>query len=337
MQIVLFTMFLTGITETQTSIATLVGRITDPSHAGVPGATIQVRNVNTNESRTAQSQADGEYTLSNLPPGTYEVIVDKTGFRRLRESNLELQVEQTARLDAQLLIGTTSETVEVKADVPLLNTETSSRGDVITSTEITEMPLNGRDFNDLAFLVAGVQPAEQGGKGSPYVANGARADASNVLIDGLNDENPRDAGAQARPPLDSLQEFKFQTSGYSAEYGRLAGGVVSMVLKSGGNQLHGALFEYFRNDLLDARNFFDAGKSELRRNQFGGTISGPVIIPKLYNGRDKTFYFVSWESFRGVQGSNSLGIVPTTLERNGDFSQSFDANGKPILIKDPSL
>src|SRR5216684_1525724 len=337
MRIVFFTLFVTGIAAAQTPSATLVGRITDPSHAGIPAATVQVRNVNTNESRTAQSQADGEYTVSNLPPGTYEVIVDKAGFRRLHESNLELQVEQTARLDAQLQIGTTTETVEVKADVPLLNTETSSRGDVITSTEITEMPLNGRDFNDLAFLVAGVQPAEQGGKGSPYVANGARADASNVLIDGLNDENPRDAGAQARPPLDSLQEFKFQTSGYSAEYGRLAGGVVSMVLKSGGNQLHGALFEYLRNDLFDARNFFDAGKSELRRNQFGGTLSGPVIIPKLYNGRDKTFYFVSWESFRGVQGSNSLGVIPTTLERGGDFSQSFDATGKLILIKDPLL
>src|ERR1700687_384930 len=257
-----------AVAAAQTPSATLVGRITDGSHAGVPGASIQVRNVNTNESRTAQSQSDGEYTVSNLSPGSYEVIIDKAGFRRLHESNLELQVEQTARLDAQLQIGTTTETVEVKADVPLLNTETSSRGDVITSNEIREMPLNGRDFNDLAFLVAGVQPAEQGGKGSPYVVNGARADASNVLIDGLNDQNPRDAGAQARPPADSLQEFKLQTSGYSAEYGRLAGGVVSMVLRSGGNQFHGALFEFLRNDLFDARNFFDQRKSELRRNQF---------------------------------------------------------------------
>jgi outer membrane receptor protein involved in Fe transport len=338
MRITFITLFVTGIAAAQTPSATLVGRITDASHAGVPAANIQVRNVNTNESRTAQSQFDGEYTVSNLSPGTYEVTVDKTGFRRLHESNLELQVEQTARLDAQLQVGATTETVEVKADVPLLNTETSSRGDVITSHEITEMPLNGRDFNDLAFLVAGAQPAEQGGKGSPYVVNGARADASNVLIDGLNDQNPRDAGAQARPPLDSLQEFKLQTSGYSAEYGRLAGGVVSMVLRSGGNQLHGALFEFVRNDLFDARNFFDqSNKSELRRNQFGGTISGPLSIPKLYNGRDKTFYFVSWESFRQVQGSNSLGIVPTSLERQGDFSQSFDANGKLILIKDPLL
>src|SRR6266849_3769411 len=292
MRIVFFTLFVTGIAAAQTPSATLVGRVTDPSHAGVRGATIQVRNVNTNESRTVQSQADGEYTLSNLPPGTYEVIVDKAGFRRLHESNLELQVEQTARLDAQLLIGTTSETVEVKADVPLLNTETSSRGDVITSTEITEMPLNGRDFNDLAFLVAGVQPAEQGGKGSPYVVNGARADASNVTIDGINDQNSRDAGAQARPPLDSLQEFKLLTTGYSAEYGRLAGGVVNMVVRSGGNQVHGSLFEYVRNDLFDARNFFDVGKSELRRNQFGATLSGPLVVPKLYNGHDRTFYLV---------------------------------------------
>ncbi len=197
------------------------------------------------------------------------------------------------------------------------------------------MPLNGRDFNDLAFLVPGVQPAEQGGKGSPYVINGARADASNVIIDGLNDENPRDAGAQARPPLDSLQEFKLETSGYSAEYGRLAGGVVNMVLRSGSNQIHGSLFEFVRNDLFDARNFFDVQKSELRRNQFGGTLGGPIVIPKLYNGHDRTFYLVSWESYRQVEGSNSIGVVPTALERQGNFSQSRDATGKLILIKDP--
>src|SRR5258708_2428719 len=324
-----------GFAAAQTPTATLVGRITDASHAGVPAATIQVRNVNTNQLRTAQSQADGEYTVSNLTPGVYEVVIDKPGFKQLRESNLELQVEQTARLDAYLQVGAVTETVEVTADVPLVNTETSSRGDVIVTREIGEMPLHGRDFNDLAFLVAGVQPAEQGGKGSPYVVNGARADASNVTIDGLNDQNSRDAGAQARPPLDSLQEFKLQTSGYSAEYGRLAGGVVNMVIRSGGNQVHGSLFEYVRNDLFDARNFFDVGKSELRRNQFGATLSGPLAIPKLYNGHDRTFYLVSWESYRQVQGSNSIGVIPTALERQGDFSQSRDATGKLILVKDP--
>jgi len=321
----------------QTPTATLVGRVTDATKAPVAAAEIKVRNVNTNLVREAASHDNGEYTVSSLPPGVYDVTIAKSGFQTIRETALELQVGQTARLDAQLNVGAVTESIEIKAEVPLLNTETSSRGDVVTTKELTEMPLNGRDFNDLAFLVAGVQPAEQGGKGSPYVANGARADASNVTIDGINDQNPRDAGAQARPPLDALQEFKFQTSGYSAEYGRLAGGVVNMVLRSGGNQLHGSLFEFVRNDLFDARNFFDINKSELRRNQFGGTLSGPITLPHLYSGHDRTFFLASWESFRGVVGSNSIGVIPTALERQGNFSKSVDASGKPILIKDPLL
>src|SRR4029077_9034254 len=193
----------------------------------------------------------------------------------------------------------------------------------------------GRDFTDLAFMVAGVAPSEPSAKGGPMSVNGSRADGSNVLIDGLNDQNPRDGGAQIAPPLDSLQEFKMQTSGYSAEYGRLAGGVMNMVLKSGGNQVHGGLFEFLRNDLFDARNFFDAGKSKLRRNQFGATVSGPVVIPKLYNGHDRTFFLVSWESYRQVQAQTQLDTVPTPLERQGNFSQSVDSSGKPIALKDP--
>jgi outer membrane receptor protein involved in Fe transport len=245
-------------------------------------------------------------------------------------------VEQTARVDARLEIGAVTEAIEIKADVPLINTETFTRGETITPREVQEMPLNGRNFNDLAFLVPGVQPSEQSAKGSEYVTNGVRADGSGVIVDGLNNENPRDAGSQAQPPLDSLLEFKFETSGYSAQYGRLAGGVVNMVLKTGANDLHGALFEYLRNDLFDARNFFDgAHKSELRRNQFGGTLSGPVTIPRLYNGHDRTFFLVAWESFRGVAGNNDIGIVPTAAERQGDFTQDYNATGQLVLIKDP--
>lgn len=324
-----------GLMPAQTPAATLVGRVIDSSRASVADASIRVRDVNTNEIRTARSSAEGEYTVSSLSPGTYEVTVEKTGFKMTRETALELAVDQTARLDVVLQVGSVSESIDVQATVPLLNTETSSRGDVIAPREITEMPLNGRDFNDLAFMVPGVQTAEEGGKGSPYVVNGARADASNVTVDGFNNQNPRDAGAQARPPLESLQEFKLQTSGYSAEYGRLAGGVVTMALKSGGNQFHGSTFEYLRNDLFDARNFFDAGKSKLRRNQFGASVSGPVVIPHVYNGHDKTFFLASWESFRGTAGSSSLGVIPTDLERGGNFSKSFDATGKLVLIKDP--
>ena len=324
-----------GIAAAQSPSASLVGRIVDASSAAVVGATVRVHNVDTNELRTTVTKVDGEYSVAALQPGNYEVSVEKEGFKLLRQEHLNLQVGQTARVDGTLQVGATSTSVDVEATVPLVNTETSSRGDVIAPAELTQMPLNGRDFNDLAFMVPGVQASEQGSKGSPYVVNGARADASNVTIDGFNDQNPRDAGAQARPPLESLQEFKLQTSGYSAEYGRLAGGVVTMALKSGGNTPHGALFEYLRNDMFDARNFFDADKSKLRRNQFGASFSGPVVLPKLYNGHDKTFFLASWESFRGIAGTSQLGLIPTALERQGDFSQTFGSNGKLTTIKDP--
>lgn len=319
----LLTFMLAGIGMAQEPTATLVGRVTDTSHASVAGAEIKVSNVNTNQSRTGRSGADGEYTVSNLLPGVYDVTIDKAGFKQLHETKLELKADQTARLDAHLEVGAVSQTIEITAQVPLINTETSSKGDVVAPNEIAEIPLNGRDFNDLAFTVPGVQPGEQGAKGSKYVVNGARADSSNVIIDGFNDENARDAGVQVSPPLDALQEFKFQTSGYSAEYGRLAGGVVNMLLKSGGNRFHGSLFEFVRNDMFDARNFFDlTTKNKLRRNQFGGTLTGPVVIPKLYDGHDRTFFMVSWESQRQVQGSPSISIVPSLLERQGNFSQS---------------
>jgi hypothetical protein len=328
-------LLLSEIALAQTPTATLVGHITDATRASILGASVKIRNVETNELRGVESGVDGQFTAADLKPGFYEVTVEKAGFKTARDQSVELQVGQTARLDITLEVGSAAQSVEVTASVPSVNTENATRGDVIAPNEIAEMPLNGRDFNDLAVLVAGVQPAEQSAKGSPYVVNGARADASNVTIDGLNDFNPRDAGAQARPPLDSLQEFKLQTSGFSAEYGRLAGGVVTMALKSGGNQLHGSIFELVRNDPFDARNFFDAGKSELRRNQFGATVTGPLEIPRLYHGRDRTFFLVSWESTRQVSGSSNLGVVPSLLERQGDFSQSYDANGKLILLKDP--
>lgn len=333
--IVVMVIILTSVLSAQQLTATLVGDVTDTARARIPNADIRVRNVDTNQVRTGKSNASGEYTISELPPGVYEVTIGKTGFKQLRETSLELKVDETARLDARLEVGSVSESVEVTADVPLLNTETSSRGDIVSPTEIEQMPLNGRNFDDLTFFVPGVQTAEQGGKGSPYVINGARADANGVYINGINDENPRDAGAQAQPPLDSLQEFKLETSGYSAEYGRLAGGVVNMSLKTGTNGYHGSIFEFVRNDFFDASNYF-GGTSKLRRNQFGGTLGGPVQIPKLYNGHDRTFFLVSWESYRQVQGTNSIGIVPTPLEISGDFSKSVDSKGNPILLKDPT-
>ena len=140
------------------------------------------------------------------------------------------------------------------------------------------------------------------------------------MVDGFSNQNPRGGSSQTTPNLDAMEEFKMKTSGYAPEYGRLAGGVMNMVLKTGGNQVHGSTFEFLHNDLFDARGFFDAGKSKLRQNQFGGTLGGPVFIPKVYNGHDHTFFLFSWESFRQTQGSSNLGLVPTAAQRAGSFA-----------------
>ncbi len=320
----------------QSTNAGFVGIIRDSSGAAVPGAAIRARNVNTNLLREALSEHDGGFSVPNLAPGPYELMVEKTGFQTLREKGIELQVNQTARMELQLKVGTLSEAVEVKAQAPLINTENAARGDVVAAEELAEMPLDGRNFEDLAFLVPGVQRNAEGNTtGSPFAINGARSDNTNFYLDGFNNRDPRRGGAQASPNLDSMQEFKMETGGYSAEYGRLAGGVMSVVLKSGANNVRGSLFEYVRNDKFDARNFFSPDKNKLRRNQFGATFSGPVWIPRLYNGRNRTFFFFSWESYRNVAGENRLSRVPTAPERAGDFSQTLDAGGKLVPLKDP--
>ena len=306
----------------QSPNATLVGEVVDTSGAPVAGATLEVRNQNSNEVHRGASDEKGEFTIPNLAPGPYDVAITREGFRATRQTNLVLEMEQVARLKFRLELGEVSQSVVVKATAaPLINTENGTKGEVVVTEQIVEMPLNGRDFSDLALLVPGVSPNAKGGMGSGFAINGARADNTNFIIDGFNDQNPRGGSAQARPNIDALQEFKMETSNYSAEYGRLAGGVMNMVLKSGGNQFHGVLFEFVRNDFFDTRNFFDANKGELRQNQFGGTLGGPIHIPRLYNGHDRSFFLFSWESFRQLQGASKLGVVPSAAMRSGDFSQ----------------
>ena len=304
----------------QNPTASVVGNVTDASGAAVAEVRLEIHNTNTNDIRQTSTDVKGEFAVTNLPPGTYEVIVKKDGFRTLRQTGLELQMEQAARLEFRLEVGAISQSVEVTASVPLLNTENQVKGEVMVTKEIVEMPLDGRNIADLAYLTPGVMPAPSGNTGSPFNINGARSDNTNFVLDGFNDQNARAASIKVSPSLEALDEFKMQTTGYSAEYGRLAGGVMNMVLKTGTNQLHGSLFEFVRNDIFDARNTFDPSKAPLRRNQFGGMLNGPVMIPKLYNGRNKTFFLFSWESYRQRTGDVQLGIVPTAAQRNGDFS-----------------
>jgi hypothetical protein len=326
-----------GTAFAQDNNATLVGRVTDISRAIIPGATITVTELSTNAVRVTTSNKDGDYSVADLKPDTYSVKVDMSGFKEASQPSVTLETGQTARFDVALKVGSVNEVVTVTTAVGALHTDTSDKGDVISPVEISEMPLDGRDFNDLVFNVAGVAPSEEGSKGSEFVANGVRSDQTNVIVDGVNNTNPRDSTAQATPPLDSLQEFKVQTSNYSAEYGRVAGPVINLQIRKGTNKLKGSIFEFVRNDLFDAGNYFDVPgtHSELRRNQFGGSVGGPLYIPHVYNGHNKTFFFVSEESYRQVQGVNDISIVPTVAERGGDFSNSFDTNTGQLFSQQP--
>ena len=320
----------------QGNYASVTGIVTDSADAVIPGSVVTIRHVETAIARTVMSTESGDFTITNLTPGGYQLTVEKPGFRRYQKDGIVLLVGQTLRSDVRLEVGQVTESVHVTAEVAALNTESGAvKGDVIVHQEIQDLPLEGRDFQDLAFLVPGVLPKAEGGQGSFASVNGARADSTNFYVDGFNNRNPRGAAAQARPNLSAMQEFKMEVSGYSAEYGRMAGGILNMVLRSGTNDLHGDIFYYVRNNLIDARSFFDIEKQKLNRHNFGATLHGPVYIPKLYNGRNRTFFMYSWESYRQLIGSTALSHVPTPLERGGNFSQSLNQLGRPVTVTDP--
>jgi Carboxypeptidase regulatory-like domain len=343
---------------TQQTTATLLGTVTDPSGATVPGVAIQAASLATNVSRQTVTDNGGAYALSNLPPGPYKITATKTGFQASRVENVTLQVEQVARLDIKLQVGSISETINVDAAAALLQTETSSVGTVIDSGKIVDLPLNGRNFIQLAQLIPGVQAGTPGsitvrrGRGSvgqtdsaygstAASANGSRDTANRFYIDGI-EVMDYDAMTYAfSPSVDSLAEFKVQTSTYSAEYGGAPGGQVNMITKSGTNHLRGTLWEFNRNDQLTQSYDAIAGKSvtspRLNRNQFGANIGGPVWIPKVYKGTDKTFFFFNWESGYAATGASSaFRTVPTEAQRNGDLRGLVDARTKaPIVLRDP--
>ena len=318
----------------QTPTASVVGRVTDSSGAVLPGVTITIKNPDTNISREAVSNGAGDFTILYLNPSRYVLEASLAGFRTYKRSEFTLEVEQKLRLDIRMEVGSLTEVVNVTEAAPVLNTESSVRGDVTTKAEIAELPLAGRTFADLAYLSGGVTPKTDGADGS-YAVNGARADNAGFLIDGMNNTQRRNTNALMNPPIEGIQEFKMMTSGFSAEYGRYAGGMLSVVTKSGTNKLRGSVYEFMRHDALDAKGYFDPQKAKLRRNQFGATFGGPVAIPKIYDGRDKTFFMVTWESLRETAGQTQLQLVPTPAMLSGNFAGVTNAAGTPINIVDP--
>ncbi len=342
----------------QQTTATLLGSIVDASGAAMPGVNIKATNLATNLARETVSDQAGNYTLPSLPAGTYKVTATQQGFQIQQVDSFTLQVEQSARVDFNMKVGNVTETVSVSASAVLMQTENATVGTVIEGSKISDLPLNGRNFIQLAQLIPGVQAGTPGsitvrrGRGSvgqtdsgygstAASANGSRDTANRFYLDGVEMMDYDAMTYSFSPSVDSLSEFKVQTSTYSGEYGGAPGGQVNILTKSGSNSLRGTLWEFNRNDQFTQTYDAIAGKSvsspRLNRNQFGANIGGPVRIPKFYNGTDKTFFFFNWESGYAAQGAAAAyRIVPNDAARTGDFGGLVNARtGAPIVLNDP--
>ncbi len=321
----------------QVDTGTIRGTVTDASGRGVPNAQVSVNSVETGLSLNAATNAEGAYVFPPLRAGGYAVSVSAAGFTKETRSGVTLDVQQNAVVDFELKPGEVSTTVEVSAGSPLLQTQEASVGQVFTSQEIDTLPLNGRNYTLLAQLTTGTTTPVAETRGltasGSFVANGVPSIYNTYILDGVtNNNNTVDflngAAYVVKPPVDAIREFKVQTSNYSSEFGRAAGAVVNAVLKSGTNQVHGDAWEFIRNDAMDGTDFFlNAGgqkKGEFRRNQFGFTIGGPVWIPRVYNGKNKTFIFGDYEGTRIRQAVPFVDSVPTANERNSGFTNYQD-------------
>jgi hypothetical protein len=325
--------------------SSIQGVILDPSEAPVSAAVITLTNQTTGVALITRSNDRGIYAAPLLPSGTYDIAAAKTGFSTATRKAFKLDVGQTARLDLHLAVGAVSESVQVTGTAPLLESETSSSGQVIQNNTIVQMPLNLRNYLELAKFAPGVLPARILGRGSRtggqdgveggFLALGMHAYQTNVLLDGIDNSSRASGGplgyqAQAvKPPVDSVAEFKVVTTNISAEYGYRMGPKVLVSTKSGDNKLHASLYEFLRNDKFDGANFFanrsGSAKPEFRQNQFGGTVGGPVF-------RNRTFYFLSYQATRIRRGQSYTSTVPSALTRQGDFSQEPTAKN---LVYDP--
>jgi len=291
--------------------ARLVGRVTDNSGAVIPNATVVATNVETQIQSRTSTTAEGEYVIPELSPGNYKVAVEAQAFQTYIREGITLNADTTVRVDAALRVGAVSDQVTVTEQVPVINTENATLGKTIGNQEIVDIPLNGRNYISLAQFSPGVAPAAAGA--NPNVINGARPDHVSYLLDGFSNVGKRGNDPVVTPSLDAIREFTLLRNDFSAAYGRLGAGVISVALKSGTNRLHGSAYEFLRNDAFDARNYFATRNPKLRQNQFGGTLGGPII-------KNKTFFFFSYEGARVRNEQTKLTAVPTDDQRTGLFS-----------------
>lgn len=313
------------------NFATVTGSVTDKTGASAAATKITATNIDTQVARETMTDDGGSFTIPLLPPGKYKLSAQKAGFRQVVQDNITLEVNQTARLDFQLEVGQVSETVEVKASGPLLEADNSAIGQVIEQKAVAELPLNGRNFVQLATLGPGVTGVGFGAKGtimsgtrpddlrpgSEIFANGNREGSNNFLYDGIDNNERLTLSIVLRPSVEAVREFKIQTSLFTADQGRNSGATVNVISKSGSNDWHGSAYDFLRNDKTDARNFFLPNKPTLRQNQFGGSFGGKII-------KDKLFFFSNYEGYRRAQERAFVNTVPTAEIRAGNFSAVRD-------------
>src|ERR1019366_6692939 len=286
----------------QSAGGTITGLVTDAAHQPIASASVQLTQVETNRRRNAVTDTQGGFTIANLPPGEYRIEAERDGYRK-HVQPVALQLNQELQIEIPLVGGQRTETVQVTAVRGLLRTESAALGGVIDNRQITGLPLDGRNFFELSLLLPGVAPAAPGSAGSvrgdfAININGAREDSNNFVLDGVFNGDPKLNGIALTPPVDAVREFEVATSSYDALSGRNAGGQMNVVLKSGANQTHGTGYEFFRNRVTDARNFFapaTEGSPQYQRNQFGGSLGGPLA-------RNRTFVFADYEGRRVREG-----------------------------------
>jgi hypothetical protein len=331
--------------EAQSTNGQIGGVVQDSTNSAIPSASVQATNTATNVVYKSTSDSSGNYTILFVPPGTYIVETRAQGFATLKRLGIVVAVNQNLRIDLTLQAGGVDQVVSVTSAAPVIDTQSGSVATVVDNKKVTQLPLNGRNVYSLDALVPGAAPDNTG----RIRFNGIRARSNEVLVDGVTQVPPETrSDPVSPPPIDSIDEFRVATSGYSAEFGSAAGGLINVATKAGTNSLHGTLWEFLRNDVLNTANYFSpAGQKKpiLRQNQFGAAAGGPVRIPHLYNGHDKTFFFADYEGLR-VRNQTVFNVtVPTQAMRNGDFSAFLgaqigtDAAGNPVYqgqIYDPN-
>lgn len=319
----------------QATSGTIIGRVTDVQEAGVPLASVTAKNENTGLTQTVQTSDNGDYALVNLPPGLYTVTVAKDGFSTAVSSGNKLEIGQKAQLDIQISVGAVSETVDVSAEAQLLQTQTTETSQVVETKSISDLPLLGRDFLNLTLLSPGVVNG-QGGNQLNIAVNGQREFSNSVVVDGIEVTGNRNNDTGLSPSVDSVQEFRIQTSAYAAEYGKASGASVLIQTKPGTNDFRGSLYEFFRPTATAARPFFAQRRGDLQQHNFGGTIGGPIV-------KDKLFFFFSYEGRRTRDSFNFLDSVPPIGQirflPNGDADLSGlrdPITGNQVPIFDPA-